>query len=331
MKPFRQRDPIKVGTVGAIVMLVLGLVALNWERLPLVGGTTYIAEFTEAAGLKPDNEVRIGGVKVGKVTDVELAGDHVRITFRVREAWIGDRTTAAIKIKTLLGQKTLALEPFGTRELDPDIPIPRERTTTPYDVNDAFGDLSKTVGELNTTALAEAFRTLSQTLDASTPQDVHAALKGLSSLSRTISSRDEDLRKLFANTRKITDIMAGQRDDIGAFISDGKILLTEIGKRRDAIRRLLSGTRELARELKGVISDNDGRLAPALRELDRVTTVLRRNQDNLDRSLRLAGPFYRIIGHAVQNGPWIDNYLCGLIKKPGSGPGCMPPKPGGGR
>lgn len=326
MKAFRERNPIKVGLIGAAVLLVVGLVALSWERLPVIGGTTYTAEFTEAAGLKADNEVRVGGVKVGKVTDVELAGDHVVVSFRVRGAWLGDRTAAAIKIKTLLGQKTLALYPSGTAELDPVRPIPLERTRTPYDVNDAFGHLAKTVGAIDTDQLAEAFRTLSATFDSSTPQDVRAALNGMASLAKTISSRDDDLRKLLANTNKISTLMAGQSDNIAALFTDGRTLLAELNKRRTAIGNLLRSSQSLGKQLRGLVADNSATLKPALRQLQRVTTVLARNKSNLNAALALAGPFYRVVGETVASGPWIDNYLCGLIAQPGDG--CVPPRGG---
>ena len=47
--------------------------------LPLIGGgDTYFAAFSEAGGLKANDEVRVAGVRVGKVQQVDLAGDHVR-------------------------------------------------------------------------------------------------------------------------------------------------------------------------------------------------------------------------------------------------------------
>ena len=63
--------------------------------------------------------MRVAGIKVGEVTDVELDVDRVLVTFRVEDAWIGDRTTAAIKIKTLLGRKFLALHPTGDQRAGP--------------------------------------------------------------------------------------------------------------------------------------------------------------------------------------------------------------------
>ncbi|MDQ3578664.1 MAG: MlaD family protein, partial [Actinomycetota bacterium] len=101
MKPFRQRDPISIGVVGLLVIGLALTAAINSDDLPVIGGgTTYTAEFTEAAGLAPDDEVRIAGIKVGSVSDVALDRDRVVVDFKVKDAWVGDRTRADIKIKT---------------------------------------------------------------------------------------------------------------------------------------------------------------------------------------------------------------------------------------
>ena len=80
MTPFRERNPVIIGAVSIAVIAALILVAFRAQDLPLIGGgDTYYAAFTEAGGLKANDEVRIAGVRVGKVEAVELAGDHVRV------------------------------------------------------------------------------------------------------------------------------------------------------------------------------------------------------------------------------------------------------------
>jgi phospholipid/cholesterol/gamma-HCH transport system substrate-binding protein len=330
IKPFRSRNPIAVGAVTALVMALIGSATFFSDDLPVIGGgTTYKAEFREAAGIKPNDEVRVAGVKVGEVTDVRLAGDHVEVLFRVKDTWVGNRTTAAIKIKTLLGQKNLVLDPVGNGELDPAQPIPLDRTSSPYDVTAVFNDLAGTVGAIDTGQLAQAFRTLSDTLGASAPQDVRAAFDGVAALSKTLASRDEELVKLFQNTNQVSKTLGGRAEQIQALIRDGNTLLTELNARKDAIAKLLSGVRNLAIQLRGLVAENQKTLGPALDQLDRVATVLQRNQGKLEDSLRLAGPFYRLLGNAVGNGRWIDTYICGLIPT-GDTPGsCLPPKNGG--
>jgi phospholipid/cholesterol/gamma-HCH transport system substrate-binding protein len=308
-----KKNPIAVGAISLTVIALLLLAAFYSDELPIVGGgTSYAADFSEAAGLVPGNEVRVAGVKVGKVTKVGLNGDKVKVTFKVKDAWLGDRTTAAIRIKTLLGQKFLALDPQGTTPLSPSQPIPKDRTLAPYDVNEAFNGLATTVGQIDTKQLADSFTVLSETFKNS-PEHVRGALDGLSALSKTISSRDEQLAKLLDNTKQITKTLSDRNEQFEKLLSDGNVLLGELRKRRDAIKALLTGTQNLSRELQGLVNDNQQQLRPALQQLDRVTTMLQRNQDSLDRSLALMAPFYRVFANTLGNGRWFDTYICGLL------------------
>ncbi|GAB3437112.1 MCE family protein [Actinophytocola sediminis] len=328
MKSFRERNPVPIGVIGTVALIAIVFGVFFYQDLPVIGGgTKYTAEFSEAAGLRQDDEVRVAGIKVGEVTDVELVVDKVVVTFRIQDAWIGDATTAAIKLKTLLGRKFLALHPTGSTALDPDVAIPLNRTVTPYDVTEAFEGLASTAGAIDTDQLAESFRTISDTF-ADSPAHVRSALDGLTALSRTISSRDAQLAELLANTRQVTRTLAGSNTEFDQLIKDGDLLLTELAARRDAIHNLLVGTTDLARELSGVVADNQRQLGPALSKLDIVTDVLRRHADDLDRSLEAAGPYFRLVNNANGSGRWIDNYLCGL--EPENRNPCMPPRPEGG-
>ncbi|MQA10058.1 MAG: MCE family protein [Pseudonocardiaceae bacterium] len=328
MKSFRERNPVVIGLVGTAALAAVATVTFYYEELPVVGGgTTYQAEFGEAAGLGPDDEVRVAGIKVGEVSDVELAGDRVLVSFRVKDAWIGDRTSAEIKIKTLLGQKFLALNPLGGTDQDPDEPIPLNRTTTPYDVTQAFEGLSNTVGAIDSDQLAESFHTLSDTFRDS-PEHVRTALDGLSALSKTISSRDDQLANLLSNTRDISKTLANSSEDFENLIEDGNLLLTELHNRRDAIHKLLVGSRQLGEQLSGLVADNRAQLAPALERLDQVTGLLRRHAANIDKGLKTAGPYFRVVNNSLGSGRWIDNYLCGLVEY-NRNP-CTPPKVSGG-
>ncbi|MFF5986288.1 MCE family protein [Prauserella flavalba] len=313
MTSFQKRNPIPIAVVG-IVLMVLGTVAaLNSDDLPIIGGgTTYTADFSEAAGLQADDEVRIAGVKVGKVTDVELAGDRVRVSFKVKDAWLGDRTSAAIKIKTLLGQKYVALDPVGDRALDPGDTIPRERTVAPYDVLEAFRGLSQTVDEIDTEQLAQSFDVLSETF-ADTPDDVRGALDGLSQLSNTIASRDQQLSTLLANTRQVSQTLADRDAELTKLIDDGNLLLAELARREQAISALLQGSQALATELQGLVDDNQGQLDPVLTQLDQLTGMLQRNQESLSEGIRRFAPFIRVFNNTIGNGRWFDNYICGLL------------------
>lgn len=326
MTSFQKRDPLKIGVAGILVLLIGFAIAMNFERLPLISGTSYQANFSEAAGLVPDNEVRVAGVKVGTVSSVELEGDHVAVSFRVKDTWIGNNTTAAIKIKTLLGQKYLALDPRGDEEQSSSDPIPLNRTMAPYDVIEAFSGLQRTVGSIDTQQLADSFRTLSDTF-SDTPDDVRGALNGLSALSQTISSRDQQLKELLANTANVSRTVADRNAEFEKLLADGNLLLEEVRDRRDQISSLLDGTRALSAQLSGLVDDNAAQLGPTLAQLDKVTKMLQRNQDNLSRSIEAFGPFTRVFSNVLGTGRWFDTYICGLLP-PAVGPlnpeGCKP-------
>jgi phospholipid/cholesterol/gamma-HCH transport system substrate-binding protein len=313
MKSFQKRNPVPIALIG-IALIVLGIVAaLNSDNLPIVGGgTTYTAAFSEAAGLQVKNDVRIAGVKVGNVSDIALDGDKVKVSFKVKNAWLGDKTSAAIKIKTLLGQKYLALDPQGQQTLDPSAGIPLERTMAPYDVITAFQDLTTTVNNIDTTQLAKSFDVISQTF-ANTPNDVKGALSGLARLSDTIASRDSQLSNLLANTRVVSQTLVDRDAEVQKLLTDGNKLLDEVGRREQAITALLNGSKQLATQLQGLVDDNNKQLGPVLTNLDQLTSMLQRNQDSLAQGIAKYAPFIRVFTNTVGNGRWFDNYICGLV------------------
>ena len=313
MKSFQERNPLTIAVVGLAAMVLIFFAAFNAQSLPIIGtGQTYSAYFGEAGGLRPGNEVRIAGVKVGKVTDISLVGAKVKVQFRVKGAWMGDQTTAAIKIKTMLGQKFLSLDPLGSGELDASSTIPLARTITPYDVNAALSDLSSTVDEIDTDKVAKSFEVLSATFK-NTPKSVRAVVDSLSALSKTVSSRDAELQRLLKNTATVSGTLASRNRQFGRLIDDANLLLAELAKRRDVIHDMLVGTTTLGTELQGLVHDNEKTLTPALAKLDTVAAILMNNQADLDRAVKTLGPYYSMISSALGNGRWVDSYVCGLF------------------
>ena len=311
-RSFASRNPTTIGAIGLVVIAVLLWAAFNAAKLPIIGGgTPYAAIFSEASGLQPDDEVRIAGVKVGTVTGVRLDGPNgkdVKVSFRVKHAFVGDQTQAIIKIKTVLGRKYLELDPAGTRKQQSGSTIPLNRTQTPYDIYPAFSDLTKTVGSIDTSQLGRSLETLAQTF-ADTPSSVRSSLQGLSRLSNTIASRDQALRTLLARANDVTGVLADQDAQISKLITDGNLLLDELNQRKEAIRTLFLNTSALALQISGLVADNQQTLKPALDQLHGVLSILTKNLDNLDRGLALLAPFYRVFANTLGNGRWFDTYI----------------------
>ncbi len=310
MKPFRERNPVVVGAISLVVLAVTLVAALRADDLPIIGGgDTYHAMFTEAGGLKVNDEVRIAGVRVGKVDEVELAGDEVRVSFKVDDAAdFGSDTRAAIKVKTILGSMFLALEPAGGGRLDEGATIPAARTSSPFDVVEAFEGLASTSAQIDTDQLAESLTTLAD-LTRNTPEEFQGALDGLSRLSSNIAAKDEQLNTLLVNLERVSTVLDERDQDIVKLMEDSDVLFRALVARREAVHDLLVSSTTLSQELTRLIDQSREDLKPALAHLENVVAVLNKNEDNLDSSLRLMAPFYRVFANTLGTGPWFDTWI----------------------
>jgi phospholipid/cholesterol/gamma-HCH transport system substrate-binding protein len=324
MKPFRERNPVVIGAVSIAVLALLFVAAFRAQDLPLIGGgDTYYAEFEESGGLKVNDEVRLAGVRVGKVNSIELDGGKVRVGFQIKtDADMGDETRAAIKVKTILGSMFLSIEPAGDGELEEEDTIPVERTSSPYDVVDAFTGLAETSADIDTDQLAASLTTLAD-LTRNTPEEFRDALEGVSALSEVVASRDEEINTLLESLRRVSTVLDARDEDIIGLMRDADVLFRALLERRDAIHNILVSTVTLSRELTALVRQSRADLKPALQHLESVLAVVNKNEDNLDRSLELMAPFYRVFANVFGNGPWWDTYIANLppVAGPGGGVG----------
>ena len=320
MIPFRERNPVTIGAISLAVIAGLMTIAFKAGDLPIIGGgDTYYAAFSEAGGLKANDEVRIAGVRVGKVQSVELDGDHVEVTFRVKtDSEFGDLTQAAIKVKTLLGAMYLSLEPAGSGQLEADSEIPLERTSSPYDVVDAFSGLAETSEQIDTDQLARSLTTLAD-LSRNTPEEFKDALQGVSALSSNIAARNDKINSLLGNLERVSGVLNDRDQDIVALMKDSDVLFRALVARRQAVHNLLVSTSTLSKELTALVSQSRADLKPALTHLENVLAVLNKNEDNLDNSLRLMAPFYRVFANTLGSGPWFDTYIQNMPPAPQAG------------
>jgi phospholipid/cholesterol/gamma-HCH transport system substrate-binding protein len=330
--PLKERNQATVGVVTLVVIALAVLASFYSDELPIIGGgTSYTAYFTESAGLVSGNEVRVAGVKVGKVTSVALARNQVRVDFEVKDTWVGNQSVVSIQIKTLLGEKYLAIDDEGTAPQNPNQAIPRDRTISPFDITDAVNQLATTVDDIDTDQLSQSFEVIADTFKNSS-QGMKSTLAGLESLSRTISSRDAELSRLLSDTTVVSTTLANRDAQFQKLLADGNLLLQTLQAKRDAVTGLLTGTQQLSAELTGLVADDQARLTPALNDLKVVTDILERNQADLNRGLKDLAPFVRLFTNTVGNGRWFDGYFCGLLPPPvitkvfQSNPeGCSPP------
>lgn len=315
--PFRERNPVKVGAASILVLLLLLIAAYKADSLPLIGGgTTYHALLSDASGLKSGDPVLIAGVRVGKVTGLDIKGNHVDVSFKVKtDSRFGNQTGAAVKVKTLLGQMDLALEPAGPGQLSSGATIPADRTQSAYNVVQAFSGLAQRAQNIDMPQLKKSLNTLADSVKG-TPKAFQSALRGVSALSNNIADRDHQLNTLLGNLRNVSGVLANHNQDVVGLMRNTDVLMRALLARRAAVHRLLVATSTLSGQLNALIDQSRADLKPALSNLQGVVNLLLKNQNNLDNALRLMAPFYRVFTNTLGNGPWFDNWISNLPPTP---------------
>ncbi|MGE0217265.1 MCE family protein [Mycolicibacterium sp.] len=303
-------NPLRTGIFGITLVTCLVLVSFGYSSLPFMPqGKPYEAFFTDAGGISPGNDVNVSGIKVGKVTGVELAGDTAKVTFTVdREVRVGDQSLVAIKTDTVLGEKSLAVTPKGAGSVTS---IPLGRTTTPYTLNTALQDLGQSASELDKPRFEQALQTLTDSLQAATPQ-LRSTLDGVTNLSRSLNKRDEALDQLLAHAKRVSDTLAQRAGQVNQLIVDGNLLFAALDERRQALSNLIAGIDDVSQQLSGFVADNRREFGPALEKLNLVMDNLLERREHIGEALRRLPPYATALGEVVGNGPGFNINLYGL-------------------
>src|SRR5512139_2307640 len=232
------RTILRYGTLALALIAIAMAASFNLQKFPGFRGTGYHADFADANGLARGDMVQIGGVRVGRVNDIEIRSDHVRVSFDVHGAEFGSKTRASVEVLNLLGTKYLNLTPEGPGQMAGGSTIPISRTRTTYDVVSTLNQLTTSTEQLDTDQLATALRTLAGTIDASAPQ-VHESFAGISRLSASIASRNAEVTELLRHADGVTKLLAERKDDLTTLMKEANQVFEELQARKQAIHRLL--------------------------------------------------------------------------------------------
>ncbi|MEU1982912.1 MCE family protein [Nocardia sp. NPDC019395] len=314
MLRYRGKHLLRHGLVG--IVLILCVISLGLQSQQAIAWATtvrYQAVFEEAGGLESGDEVIVSGVKVGTVSDVGLENGQARVVFTVREnVSLGESSGAQIKTGSLLGKRIMTLVSHGDERLRPMETIPVERTSSPYSLTDALGDLTNTTAAMDTDSLNSSLEMLSSTLDSIAPQ-LGPAFDGLSDLSKSINSRNTALGDLLTASQEVTKILADRSGQLNTMLLNANTLVGVLDERRQAIATLLANTAAVADQLTQLVADNEAELGPALDRLNSVTEILQKNRDNIAKAIPGLAKTALTQGEAVSGGPFYNAYVANLI------------------
>ncbi|MDT5357120.1 MAG: phospholipid/cholesterol/gamma-HCH transport system substrate-binding protein [Mycobacterium sp.] len=313
MLKYRGPRLIRTGFIGVVLAILIIGVGLQPERLmSLATQVRYQALFADGGGLAAGNDVRIAGMKVGTVKEVSLQGKNALVTFSLDgTAQLGSQTTAHIRTGTVLGARILTLESAGAGTLRQLDVIPLSRTSSPYSLTEALDDLTTNTAGTNTDAINQSLDTLSVTLDQIAPQ-LGPMFEGLTRSSQALNERDQTLADLLRSARDVSGILSERSQQVNTLILNANDLLDVLAQRRAAIVDLLQNTSAVAKQLSGLVADNEKELAPTLDKLNSVTAMLEKNRDNIAKALPGLSKFSLSLGETVSGAPYYNAFVANL-------------------
>lgn len=317
MKAFRDRNPYAIG-IGSILVIgaFVGVAFMVGVLHLLERAYTVKAVFTDAAGIRPGADVRVAGVKAGRVTGIQadrLHG-HVIITLHVNDGvHLGPDTRAEVALETLLGTKFVRLSGPVTRPYLEQQPasarvIPVDRTKTPFDIFELAKVGTRTIEATDTAKLNQLIRDLAD-ITQGKQQQVHDLIDGIAKLSTALGDRDAQLGQLLDRFDQLSKTLADKDQTLVGLIDQSQGVLDLVQRRHADIAQDLSSTANLAQQLAGVIGTNKGLINSILQVLHPTLDIVDRRAANIDRTLSWIGAGALGLAKATTHGPWEDIYV----------------------
>ncbi len=306
-------DAVKLLIFIVVTTVATSLLVVTIGNLTFSASNEYKAVFSDATGVVKGDDVRIAGVKVGTVKDIEIHnGNNALVTFSVdADSRVTAATDAAIRYRNLVGQRYIALtQGVGSPS------ILRDGATIP---------LSRTQAALDLTVLFNGFKPL---FEALSPEDVNklsyeivtvfqgeggtleSLLAHTASVTSTLASRDQIIGQLIDNLNKVMVTFGNRDDELSSLLIRLRQFVSGLSKDREAILGSLDSISDLAVQTSGLVTGIRKPMAKDVTELRSLAGNLDRNKAELDRAIQVLPIKLNKVGRTAIYGSWFNFYLC---------------------
>ena len=244
---------IKFGIFAVIMVVLTALLFATFAQVRTGSTSAYSAIFKDASRLVKGDTVRVAGIRVGTVRDVQLLADReVQVDFDADKSIVlTTGTKAAIRYLNLVGDRYLELvdSPGSTRILSAGSQIPVDRTSPALDLDMLLGGLKPVLQGLNpqdvnalTSALVEIFQGQGDTLQS--------LMTRTSSFSSALADNGQVIEQLIDNLRTVVGTLGDNGKEFSNAVDRFEKVVSSFAQDRDpiatAITSLDSGTASLA-------------------------------------------------------------------------------------
>lgn len=315
--------PLALGAIGTIALLAVMLISIGIPRAWYQYRTdSYAADLANASGLSGGDPVYVAGVPAGRVEGIGLAGDRVRVDFRLdRRQPLGNRTTATVRLRTVLGKRYLDVMPAGVdNPSDPHL-IPLARTTVPYSLDDVGRKAADAATGIDQGPLSAMMTTLTESMPGDNAE-LGSALAGISAASATFTRNADKVDDMLRITRSLSELFTRQTDSLADTAANAQHIIATLVMRRQALSQIVDNLTAVLHQLSSVYTAKQQDFGSLITSLATVTSTLKDNAGQIDQVLLKMPPAIRSVVNATGNGNWADvnspslvmpdNLLCAL-------------------
>jgi phospholipid/cholesterol/gamma-HCH transport system substrate-binding protein len=310
---------IKLGVFTVVSLLVTGMLAVIMGNIGFGDRNEFRAVFTNATMLGEGDDVRVAGVNVGEVKEVEhYKRSMALVTFKV-DAGVKMTTAsrAEIRFLNLVGDRYMALEQGdGAEEAEPladGATIPVQRTQPALDLTVLFNGFKPLFTALTPAQVNELSMNLVQVLQGE-GGTVRSLLAHTASLTSTLADRDKLIGDVVSNLTETMKTVDSRHQQLSSLVIELKNWMTDLARDRDTIGSSLDNISELT----VVVADLLRRGRPLLKEdiaaLRSLANLLnkKKNRANLAQLLDRMPETMQDQTRTGTYGSWYNYYVCGV-------------------
>lgn len=185
-------NDMRIGA-GVVAVAVLALVATTVLYISPPGRKVVAFETTDASAISVGQDVRIAGVSVGKVTDMELGQSTVRVSMEVEDdVLVGTESRVEVRMLTPVGGYAITLVPLGVRPLDEGA-LPVGQVTVPYSIGDVLQAAPNTTDNVDGGTIDANLVQVAEALQQN-PDSVGSIISGMTAIARVMDRQREQVR-----------------------------------------------------------------------------------------------------------------------------------------
>jgi phospholipid/cholesterol/gamma-HCH transport system substrate-binding protein len=311
---------VKFLVFGLVTMLATTVLGLTIANAQSGDRTVYSARFEDVTGLQRGDDVRIAGVIVGIVKDIEVVDRRIaRVDFEVDSTLRLPATTrAAVLYKNLIGQRFLGLsqeqsacDPAAQPVLAPGAVISVGCTRKPLNLTELFNGFRPLFQALEPEQVNTLANEIIQVLQGQ-GGTIESLLTSTASLTKTLADKDQVIGELIDNLNGVLDSVTSRNDQLNDLIVSLRELVAGLAEDREPIGNAISSIGDLATTTSSLLEEGRPALQADIAALGDLADQLNQGEPIIEHYLQFAPYKLNKIARAGSYGSWFNFYLCGL-------------------